>query len=96
MTYEMQIHIPLEHALTNMWMGLVKKWSKILRKMQWVSQKVCGLGLLSLQINSISVCVRLLAPFEKWEVETLFIAFRGSKIRDHVTHPGRMITRSWE
>ena len=59
MTYEIQIRIPLKNTLIKMWMDLVKKRSKILRKMQWVSQKVCELGLLSLQIDSISVYVRL-------------------------------------
>ena len=57
MTYEMQVRIPLKYALTKMWMDLVNKRSKILKKIQWVSQKCVGV-----QIDSISVCVRLLAP----------------------------------
>ena len=47
--------------------------------------KVCGLGLLSLQIDNILVCVHMLPPSLKWEVETLFIVKKGLKICDHVS-----------
>ena len=40
-------------------------WSKNPKKNIVGEPKVCGLGLLSLQIDIISVCVRLLAPSKK-------------------------------
>ena len=64
MTYEMQIRIPLKRALIKMWVGLVKKRSKIPKKNAVGEPKVCGLRLLSLQIDNILVYVRLLASLE--------------------------------
>ena len=45
---------------------------------------MCGLGPISLLIDSISVCVRLLAPLKMGGKDTIYSVY-GSKIRDHVS-----------
>ena len=67
MMCRMQIHIPLKRVLTKIRMGLVQKRFKKSYKNAVGEPKVCKLGFLRLQLDSVSVYVHLPS---KWEVET--------------------------
>ena len=80
MTCIMQIRIPLKHALTTMWVDLVQKKSKKSYENTVGEPKVCKLGLLSLQFDSISMRI---GPPLKFEVETPIYREMYKNTRDH-------------